>query len=411
MAQTTRLKARAVSAGTGVQPWQRTLYTMWFAQLMSIVGFSFVMPFLPFYIRELGNLKETQVPLWSGLTYSLAPLMLCVFAPIWGSVADRYGRKMMVERAMFGGGTVMLIMAQVHSLYAFLALRLLQGALAGTVVASTTLVCSITPKHRLGYSLGMMQMAVVSGSFLGPWLGGVMANEWGYRIPFFASGIMLIAAGVAVLLLVQENFTPPEHCENGNHGMRQAFGGRGLLALLSVFFFISFSASFVAPIFPLFVEKLADGVHVAGTVGLLMGVTGLAAGISTVIVGRLSDRLGHKRTLVATTFLSGLLSIPHALVYSVGALFGLRIGLGLAAGGTSPSINSIIGHSVSPDMYGRSYGISQSASSLGMAIGPVAGGLITTVLGLRWPFVVMGIMLLVCSGLVAAFVRNGSNGE
>ncbi len=394
-----------------VEPWQRTLYTMWFAQLMSIVGFSFVMPFLPFFIRELGNLNETQVPLWSGLTYALSPLMLCIFSPIWGSLADRHGRKLMVERAMFGAGAVMLIMAQVHSLYAFLALRMLQGCLAGTVVASTTLVCSITPRQRLGYSLGMMQMAVVSGSFLGPWLGGLMANEWGYRIPFLAAGMMLIAAGVGVLLFVQENFTPPEYCENGNHGMRQAFGGKGLLALLSVFFFISFSASFVAPIFPLFVEKLAADVRVAGIVGLLMGITGLAAGVSTVVVGRLSDRLGHKRTLVATTFFSGLLSLPHALVHSVAQLFGLRIGLGLAAGGTSPSINSIIGSSVSSDMYGRSYGISQSASSLGMAIGPLVGGLVTAALGLRWPFVIMGAMLMISSAMVAAFVRPANGVE
>ena len=84
-----------------------------------------------------------------------------------------------------------------------------------------------------------------------------------------------------------------------------------------------------------------------------MGITGLAAGISTVIVGRLSDQVGHKRTLVCTTMLTGLMSIPHALVTGIGQLFGLRVGMGLATGGTNPSLNAIIGQSVSTEMYGR----------------------------------------------------------
>ena len=98
-----------------------------------------------------------------------------------------------------------------------------------------------------------------------------------------------------------------------------------------------------------------------------------------------------------------------AVLGCIGLFFG--IGLGLAAGGTSPSINSIIGSSVSSDMYGRSYGISQSASSLGMAIGPLVGGLVTAALGLRWPFVIMGAMLMISSAMVAAFVRPANGVE
>jgi DHA1 family multidrug resistance protein-like MFS transporter len=398
-------KVKPAGTSTPRQSWRRTLYTMWFAQLMSLAGFSFVMPFLPFYIRELGNLSESQVPVWAGFTYSLAPIMLCIFSPIWGTLADRHGRKMMVQRSMFGGGLVMLLMSQVHTLPAFLVLRLLQGALAGTVVASTTLVSSVTPRDRLGYSLGMMQMAVLLGSFAGPWIGGAMADAWGYRMPFMAAGIVVILAGIAVQFLVHENFTPPVEGAEKAHSMRAAFGGKGLLALLSVFFFVQFSASFVMPIFPLFVESLVGHGDAASTVGKLMGITGLAAGISTVIVGRLSDQVGHKRTLVCTTMLTGLISIPHALVTGIGQLFGLRVGMGLATGGTNPSLNAIVGQSVSPEMYGRSYGIVQSASSLGMAAGPLVGGFVTAAFGLRVPFVIMGVLLMLSSAMVAIFVR------
>lgn len=393
------------------QPWQRTLYASWFAQFVSTAGFAFVMPFLPFYIRELGDIPERQLPLWSGIAYSLAPLMLCVMSPIWGGVADKYGRKLMVQRAMFGAALVLLLMSSVKTVSGLLALRLLQGVLSGVAVASTTLVSSVTPRNRLGYSLGLLQMALLMGAFLGPWIGGTLAAQWGYRIPFVAASAALVSGGIVVHFFVQENFTPPQQCRNGNHGMRQAFGGRGLLALLSVFFFLTFSSQFVVPIFPLFVEGLHHTLPIAGDrqvariVGLLSGITGLASGISTVLIGRLSDRIGHRRTLIGCALLSGIMSIPHAIVTGVSQLFGLRIGYGLASGGINPSINAIIGNSVSSDTYGRSYGMTQSAAALGLTLGPLAGGIATTVFGLRWPFVIMGVSLLVSAALVTACVR------
>ncbi len=396
------------------QPWQRALYASWFAQFVSTAGFAFVMPFLPFYIRELSDIPEHQLPLWSGITYSLAPLMLCIMSPIWGSLADRHGRKLMVQRAMFGAGLVLLLMSTVQSLSGLLVLRLLQGVLSGVAVACTTLVSSITPRHRLGYSLGILQMALVMGAFLGPWVGGALAAQWGYRIPFVAASAALVAGGIVIRVFVREDFTPPEQCTNGNHGMRQAFGGRGLLALLSVFFFLTFSSQFVLPIFPLFVEKLHQTVaitedrQIARIVGLLSGITGLASGLSTVFIGRLSDRIGHRRTLIGCTLISGIMCVPHAIATGVSQLFGLRIGYGLAAGGINPSINAIIGNSVSSDTYGRSYGMTQSAAALGLTLGPLVGGIVTTAFGLRWPFVIMGVMLLVSSALVAACVRPRS---
>ncbi len=407
MAQHVQSVSDTIAAPVQEIPWRRTLIIMWFAQFMSIAGFAFVMPFLPFYIRELANLPEKVLPLWSGLAYSLPSITLCIFAPIWGTLADRHGRKLMVERAMFGGSVIMLLMGIVTNLWQYLGLRFIQGALTGTVVASTTLVSSVVPRKQIGFCLGMMQMAVLSGNFIGPWLGGIMAEQWGYRKPFFIAAISLFIAGLAVFFLVKENFIPQKAKGTTHEGMNSAFGGKGLFALLSVFFFIMFSSGFVVPIFPLFVEDLV-GKGAEATVGMLMGITGIAAGISTIIVGKISDHIGHKRALVTTTALTGLFSIPHALVTAVPQLFGLRIGFGLAAGGTNPSMNALIASSVPASTYGRSFGIAQSASSLGMVFGPALGGFACTLLGYRWPFVIMGGLLFMSSILVAVFVKPKS---
>jgi DHA1 family multidrug resistance protein-like MFS transporter len=401
-------KSDAGSVVTGVdgqQGWQRTLYSAWLAQFLSICAFAMVMPFMPFFIRDLGISGEAQVALWAGVVITAAGLSMAVFSPIWGNLADRVGRKIMVERAMFGGAAVLLLMGSVQNVYQLLALRACQGMLTGTVTATTALVSSVTPRSRLAYSLGLMYTAVIMGNCFGPWMGGMLADHLGYRLPFRISGVLLCIAGLAVVFLVRENFTPRPKGAPAQHGLRKSFGVKGLVALLSVFFFMSFSTTFVSPIFPLFVEKIAVGYKPASISGLLMGVTGIASGIAAVVIGRISDRVGHRKLLVCTTFCTGLLSIPQALVQSIGQLFALRIGAGFATGGTSPTMNAMIGNSVPREIYGRAYGFCTSAGSFGTAFGPLCGAFLSSHLGLRWPFAVMGFLLIGCSCLVYAFVH------
>jgi len=81
-----------------MEAWKRNLYVIWAAELVAIAGFSVVMPFLPYYVQELGITELHQVELWSGALLAAQAVTMCIFAPIWGSLADRYGRKLMVER-------------------------------------------------------------------------------------------------------------------------------------------------------------------------------------------------------------------------------------------------------------------------------------------------------------------------
>jgi len=390
--------------GQATPPWRRTLYACWIAQLLSIVGFSCVMPFMPFYVRELGVQGEAAVALWSGLVITGAGITQAIFAPIWGALADRHGRKIMVERAMFGGAVVIAIMGLVTNVHQLLILRTVQGALTGTVVASTTLVAAVTPNHRMGLSLGLMQVAVLMGMTVGPWAGGLVADAWGYRVPFFASGALLAVGGLIVLFFAHEQFTRnPEGARN--HGLRRAFGGRGLLALLAAFFMVSLTASFVGPIFPLLVESISGTDRVASTAGMLMGIAGFAAGLSALGIGLLGDRLGHKLVLVGCTLASALFAAPHALAHTLGQLVVLRVAMGLTRGGTMPSLNAIVGQAVSADTYGRSFGNTRIASGLGMVIGPLLGGIAAAQLGLRWPFVIMSGLLVVSAVLVWRWIR------
>ena len=368
------------------------------------------MPFIPFYVRDLGVTGEANVVIWSGLVITAAGLMQALFAPIWGSLADRYGRKIMVQRATFGGAVILTAMAFAGNVWHLLALRALQGCLTGTVVASNTLVASVTPNGRMGYSLGMMQVAVLMGITIGPLFGGLMADAWGYRIPFAAAGGMLAFGGLIVHFFARENFCRPDPRTAQNHGLVRAFGRKGLIALLAAFLMLSLSASFVGPIFPLLVEQVSDTTRVASAAGILLAISGLAAGISALIIGLIGDRLGYKPVLVACTVGAALFSAPHALAQSVGQLAILRLGLGMTHGGTMPTLNAIVAQAVSSDTYGRAFGNTRVAGALGMALGPLMGGFAAAHLGLRWPFVILSVLLLFTAILIAAWVRPTING-
>ncbi len=384
--------------------WGRTLAAAWVAQLLSMVAFSFVMPFIPFYIRDLGVTGEKAVAMWAGIAITGSGLTMALTAPIWGIVSDRYGRKAMVQRSMFGGAVVMALMGLSGNIYQLVGLRALQGMLTGTMSASIALVSSITPRRRLGFSLGMMQMAVYAGSAVGPWLGGLASDHFGYRLPFALTGLLLFFAGTIVLFLVHEDFTPAPLTEKGTAGLREVLAIPGFKNLCLLVTLTSFGFVVFVPTFPLFVERLMHTkTNVASMTGMIESIASLMAGISAVTIGRIGDRIGHRRLLVSCTTLSGIFSVLAAFVRSIPELVGFRVVFGFAAGGTSPVMNAIIAEAVPVGGFGRAYGLTTAAGSIGWGLGPLVGGALAAQYGLRMPFVATGVMLVLVSLFAAHY--------
>jgi DHA1 family multidrug resistance protein-like MFS transporter len=379
------------------QPWQKTLYIMFAAQLLSIIGFAFVLPFLPFYIRELGVTDERLVPIWAGVQAASASLVMAFFSPLWGWLADRYGRKIMVERAMFGGAVITFAMGLVGNVWQLLFLRLLSGATTGTISASIAMISTIVPRQKLGYSLGLMQVAVFLGMTLGPWIGGLLADAVGYRLTFMIGGGILLMGGALVLIGARERFIRPSEEALGKNGrLFSLLVYGGFPAMLAIFFFFHFTIYFVMPILPLFIETMIDPSQggVASTTGLLFAVSGGAAALAAGGIGYLSDRSGYKTILTISLFLTAFGLLLHGAAQSVAHLILLRIFYGLAAGGILPTMNALVGRLIPPDSYGKAYGLTSSMTCLGMAAGPFFGGILAAWWGYRWPFVFVGTLMI-----------------
>jgi len=381
--------------------WRQTLYALWVAQLLTIIGFSLRTPFLPFYVAELGATTFEQQALWAGAITAGGAAVMAIAAPIWGTLADRYGRKLMVLRAMFAGSLTISLMALATSPWQLLALRFAEGAFTGTVAASTTLAASTVPRERLGYGLGLMQMAVFSGSAVGPLLGGVLADAFGYRLTFVLAGAMLFTSGGIVLLLVHEPFERP-NAESSGRGARiptvTLLWQPALLAVIGGLLALRSASGALQPIVPLLVEQLARGSSAVNSLaGLSIGIAGLTSAVASVVIGRAGDQFGVRRLLIATSLLAGLTYLPLVAAQSVTHLVLLQAAFGLASGGMLPTANALIAHLTPAERRGTVYGFTTTATAVGGFVGPLGGTALVAAFSIRSAFLTMGALLLLAA--------------
>ncbi len=358
------------------------------SQVISQAAFATALPFLPLYIRELGVTSPSRAALWAGVSSTASGLAMALLAPLWGRLADRFGRKAMVLRATFAGVFVVGAMGLVQGPSPLVLLRLLQGGLTGTISAANTLVASVVPAGRLGSSMGLMQTAVLIGVAGGPLIGGAVADLYGYRAAFGLTAGLLLVTGALVLFGARErrrpaqttavNAAPPDT--------------KALRPVLVVTFLDQFANSVVGPVLPLFVGSLIGGRGTSTATGVVLGAFALSASVGALVAGRLADRLTPRTVLVACAGGAAVFAAGQALATSVLALGLLRAGMGLFIGGTIPAANVILGQLTRPESRGAAFGLTASASALGFAAGPLAGALLLRA-GYHAPFVLTALCL------------------
>jgi DHA1 family multidrug resistance protein-like MFS transporter len=388
-----------------MEAWKRNLYILWVAQVVAISGFAVVFPFLPYYVQELGVTELHQVELWSGVLFATQAVTMAIFAPIWGALADRYGRKLMVQRAMFGGAVILAAMGFVQNVWQLAVLRAIQGMLTGTVAAATTLVASSTPRERSGYALGVLQMAVWTGASVGPLLGGLVADTWGYRAAFWVTGILLFLAGLTVWRFVEEKFEPPARDQDRSgdgfwEGLRLVIHQRSLLSLFSIRFLVRLAVRMIGPVLPLFVQSLVPPTARLATItGLISGVQAGTSAIGAVTLGRASDRIGYRRVLLACTVGTAILYVPQFFVTTPWQLLILQGAVGLVMSGVLASISALLATLAPEGRQGAVYGIDASIVSAANAVGPMLGASVAATAGLRAPFPLTAGGLALAAGL------------
>lgn len=363
--------------------WQRVLFVMFAAQLLASIGFSTIFPFLPNYVEFLGVSGRGSVIFWVSAVFSVQAIAMMIASPIWGALADRHGRKLMVERALFGGAIVIFLMAFVTSAEQLTFLRLVQGLTTGVVSAANSMVAAAAPRERLGYAMGMMQTASWAGASVGPMLGGALEFFFGYRLSFIVTAALLLAGGILVLFGVRENFTPPSNPERGLGGMLHTWADVLRAAGVPLAYFLRFSAwlgrTMLVPFLPLFIMTITVNKDLAGMyTGLAIGLAAGSSTLSGVLLGSLSDKVGYRWILIISTFACALSYVPLAYVTNVGQLIVINVLIGLATGGVLPAISAMLAHLTPAAAAGSVYGLDNSVAAASRALAPVVAGAIVT---------------------------------
>lgn len=393
--------------------WKRNLFVCWFGIFVASIGMSQIVPVLPLYIKHLGVHGTALIDQISGIAFGITYIISAVFSPIWGQAADKYGRKPMLLRASLGMAVVVFSMGFAHNVYEFIGLRLLQGVITGYSTACVTLIATQTDKEHAGWALGTLSTGNIAGSLLGPMIGGFIGDNFGLQNVFFITGALLLLSFIATVLFVKESFAREDKEPLPVKEIWTSIPEKSLtISMFITFFVLSVALYSVQPILTVYITQLsAHTSHVAFMSGLVFSSAGLATIISAPILGKISDKIGAHKFILAALVVSGTIFIPQAFVKTPWQLIGLRFLLGLATAGLNPSVNTIIKKITPSHLAGRVFGLSMSAGYLGVFGGSVLGGQVAAWLNIRAVFFLTGILLLMNAGWVylKVFRKLGSS--
>ncbi len=392
-----------------LEPWQRTLYAVAIAQFIALGGGNLVFPFIPFYVEDLGVTGESSIALWSGLLTTATGSMLFIFSPIWGNLADRFGRKPLLLRAYVGAMFTMTLQGLAQNVWQFLALRALQGMFVGTIPAATALVAASVPKERVAYAMGVLQMALFSSQFIGPLVGGTLAASIGIRPTFIGASAFYLLAFLLVFFAVEEHFERPTAEERGSliRNIRLVLGIRPLAILIGVVFFLNAGPAFVRPIIPLLVASFDTAASAEALSGVAFAAMAITSAVAALSAGRIADRFGRRNALALVTFGAGVAYLPLAFATNAPVALLLFAGVGLFSGAMLPTANALIDHHAPPGMQASVFGLAGSSFALAIALGPLSGGAVASAAGIPASFLVIGAVMIGVSIAVLALVQEG----
>ncbi|MGC1023461.1 multidrug efflux MFS transporter [Pantoea agglomerans] len=393
-----------------IEPWKINLISVWFGCFFTGLAISQIIPFLPLYLEQLGITGGESLSLWSGLTFSITFVVSAAVAPLWGSLADRKGRKLMLLRAAFGMGVVILLQAFVTEAWQLLLLRALMGLTSGYIPNAMALVAAQVPRERSGWALSCVSTGQIGGVILGPMLGGLLADWVGLRTVFIVTAALLMVSFLVTLFLIKETgYTPVSKKEklSGREVFRSLDNPKLMLCLFFTTMVIQMCNGSVNPILTLFVRELAPTAeNIAFLSGVIAALPGVSALLAAPRLGRLGDRIGTQRILLATMVISLLLFIAMSFVTSTTQLGVLRFLLGFADGAMMPAVQTLLVRHSRDNITGRIFGYNQSFMYLGNVAGPLLGAAVSAVAGFRWVFFATAVVVLINVLFLKRFYRR-----
>lgn len=368
--------------------------------LIDLIGFGLVIPLLPFYAERFSSSPQEVTLLMA--TFSM---MQVVFAPVWGRLSDRMGRRPVLMISMGAAALAYLWLGFASAVWMLFAARALAGACAGNIAAANAYIADVTTPEKRARGMGMIGAAFGLGFIIGPALGGVVAGNnlatADLRSPgLIACGLSLIAF-LGVVLVLKESLPKdlaPRSRKSRIAALRDALARKTLARLLLIFLLATLAFGGMEAVFALWaMAQFGWGPEQIGYIFTYVGV--LSAIMQGGLIGKLSARFGEEKLLIAGLGLTALGLLAIALAHDLPVLVVAMSCLALGMGAMQPSLNSLISRRAGAEEQGEVMGVAQSVASLSRVLGPLLAGALFAGLGRDAPFLV-GMALVVAAAVL-----------
>jgi MFS transporter, DHA1 family, multidrug resistance protein len=384
--------------------WRQNLFAVTAATFIGFTGFTLVMPFLPLYFQELGVTDVGEIALWSGVSLGVTPAITAFMSPLWGRLADRVGRKIMIERSLASFIVVMTAMAFVTEAWHVFALRAIQGLFAGYGALALTMAADAAPRERMAYAIGTVQTAQRIGPALGPVIGGSVAQLVGLRRAFFVTAFFYVVALALVFVMYREPAVHSRTGENrrGSVTFRSVLAFENFILLVAVVFGLTFVDRSLGPVLPLYIAALGTPINDVPLIsGIVFSISAGAGAVGNHLCRAFLARTSTRAVIAAAAATGAGGTLLYVFAGATAALMAGALVLGLAIGAASTAAYTAAGAVIPPHSRGTGFGLLSTGSLVGLALSPVICGLLGTV-SLRAVFVLDTVILV----LLAVIVRR-----
>jgi len=372
------------------------------------MGFTLVMPFLPLYIAELGTTDVGEIAMWTGLILGATPTVTAISAPLWGRVGDKYGNKLLILRSLTAFILTKAAMAFVTAPWQLFALRALLGVFAGYGALTISMAAQSAPRDKMAKAIGTVQTGHRLGPAMGPVVGGLLAPVVGLRNSFLVAAAFYVVAMLLIIVVYKDpvDAKRAKKLRGGWEVFAQLIRLPGFLLALFVIFGLQTVDRSFGPVLPLFVSQVGvDAERIPLVAGVLFSLGAVSAAVGSQLAPRLLERRTAKWVIVSGTItaaaaLSAIVVAPSVWVLGIAIVIA-----GTAMGSSTTAIYSVAGGLLPVDAHSTGFGIMTTASLMGLAVSPVAAGLIGSA-GLRIVFVADVILLLILGMFVIRGLRT-----